>query len=240
MPTIYAFGDSIIDGHMYWHQGSVERTAASLGDDWTVVKRAHNGASISPTTHPAGQIIAQCDEIPDDAPKPDVIVFNGLTNDIYHGCLRDNPGQVLPDDDVEPSHFDRTSFAGCFEATLARFRELWPGVPVIYLAVHKNGALDYDEQLAGRAIILAACRKWGAMVADVWQDSGLDTRRDEDRVRYTFDRLGSDGLPGTPETITYEDPKHQPSGTHPNFPGIDAFYIPVLAPRLLEAVGRGK
>ncbi|OZG67498.1 hypothetical protein [Bifidobacterium eulemuris] len=43
--VIYAFGDSIVNGHAYPQQGSVERAAASIGG-CRVIKMARNGATI--------------------------------------------------------------------------------------------------------------------------------------------------------------------------------------------------
>lgn len=238
---IYAFGDSIVCGHQYPQQGSVERVAASLGD-CRVVKMARNGATICHTELRApdlgGQIKLQCDEVPADAPCPDAIVFNGLTNDVHQGLVHNRLGELSAPVDFDPADFDQSSYAGCFEATIAEFHHRWPSVPVVYMAVHKNGAQSFEDQLAARKVSLDACEKWGVIVADVWADADLDTRRDQDRIMYSFDDLGSDGLPGTPKTITYDDSVRHPSGTHPNFPAIDRFYKPVLGVALRKALGR--
>ena len=238
--TVYAFGDSIVCGHKYPQQGSVERVAAALGG-CRVVKMARNGATICHTALRApdlgGQIKLQCDEVPSGAPEPDAIVFNGLTNDVHQGFVRAHLGELSAPDDFNTEDFDQNTYAGCFEATIAEFRRRWPVVPIIYLAVHKNGAQNFEDQLSARRMALGACRKWGVDVADVWADSDLDTRRDSDRVMYSFDDLGVDGLPGTPETVSYAEPERQPSGTHPNFPAIDRFYTPVLGAALRRALG---
>lgn len=241
--VIYAFGDSIVNGHVYPRQGSVERVAASIGG-CRVVKMARNGATICSTplsnADLGGQIMKQADEVPAGAPAPDVIVFNGLTNDVHQGFLREHPGELTASDEFEPSRFDPDTYAGCFESTIAEFRRRWPNATIMYLAVHKNGAQSFENQVTARRLALGACAKWGIAVADVWADSNLDTRRDEDRVRYSFDALGGDGLPGTLETISYDHPDRQPSGTHPNFPAIDRFYTPVLGKVLTSMLPTGR
>ncbi|WP_143249316.1 hypothetical protein [Bifidobacterium eulemuris] len=155
-----------------------------------------------------------------------------MTNDVHQGFIRENPGSLTALDEFDPACFDSDTYAGCFESTIAEFRRHWPSVPIIYLAVHRNGGQSYDDQLTARRLALGACSKWNVAVADVWADSDLDTRRTADRERYSFDALGCDGLPGTPETITYSQPDTQPSGTHPNFPAIDRFYTPVLGEKI--------
>ena len=231
-PVIYAFGDSIVNGHKYPQQGSVERVVASIGRGWNVVKMARNGATICPSALQAvdlgGQILKQCDEVPLGAPSPDLIVFNGMTNDVSQGFVSRCLGTLTADDDYNDADFNKSTYGGCFEATIARFRRLWPDVPIIYLAAHKNGAISFVDQVAGHELAIAACAKWNVVVADVWADADFDTRRDSDRIAYSFDELGSDGLPGVPETIVYGHPESQPSGTHPNFPAIDKFYRQVL------------
>ncbi|NMM93075.1 SGNH/GDSL hydrolase family protein [Bifidobacterium oedipodis] len=240
---IYAFGDSIVNGHVYPQQGSVERVAAAIGG-CRVIKMARNGATICSTPlHSAdlgGQILKQTEEVPADSPAPDVIVFDGLTNDVHQGFLRDHPGELTAPGEFDPSRFAPDTYAGCFESTIAEFRRCWPNAAIVYLAVHKNGAQSFDDQMHARRLALGACEKWGVVVADVWADSDLDTRRDEDRVKYSFDALGNDGLPGTPETITYDHPDRQPSGTHPNFPAIDRFYTPVVARVLTSMMHVGR
>ena len=59
---------------------------------------------------------------------------------------------------------------------------------------------------------LAACAKWEVEVANLYDDSELDTRKDPHKNRYTFNSLDSNGLPGT-----------NGSGTHPNLAAIEEF-----------------
>ncbi|MBT1178674.1 SGNH/GDSL hydrolase family protein [Bifidobacterium vespertilionis] len=192
--VLYAFGDSIIDGHVYTGRSCADVVAEREG--MILVKRARNGATILDSdivNGLGGQILRQVGTVEPDQPKPDAILFDGGTNDAYADRIPASLGLVGVSKD--PAELDLTTFAGCFEATILAFREAWP---------------------------------------DVFGDTELDTRRDDHRVRYSFDALGSDGLPGTPETIDYPNPATQPSGTHPNFEAIDRFYAPVIA-RALES-----
>lgn len=322
--VLYAFGDSIIEGHTYPQRSCADVVADAEG--MRLFKFARNGAAILPRamTRPdlGGQIIGQCDEVPSDAPAPDVILFDGGTNDGYMDGIMDRLGAVInraadgddrmavagdrlrrprvgdardtvrrddgashesvhsdsangvacdcrsedaatrderssddckqdPADDIARGHagghdvngaadhdalaFDRSTFAGCFEATVAEYRRRWPAARIIYVAVAKLAGVDMEIQLALRSIELDACRKGDVSVADVFDDADLDPRRDADRIAYSFDRNGSDGLPGTAQTVTYEHPERQPSGTHPNLIAVERFYAPIIR-RALRAL----
>ncbi|NEG71913.1 hypothetical protein GFD24_06805 [Bifidobacterium ramosum] len=225
--VLYAFGDSIIEGHTYPQRSCANVVAEAEG--MRLFKFARNGAAIlpRPMTRPdlGGQIIDQCGKVPADTPAPDVILFDGGTNDSHLDRIMDRLGAV-----VRPgaSLFDRSTFAGCFEATIAEYRRRWASAKIVYVATSKLANVDMTIQLALHEIALEACRKWGVTVANVFDDAGLDPRRDADRVAYSFDRNGTDGLPGTPQTITYEHPESQPSGTHPNLIAVERFYAPII------------
>lgn len=229
-PVLFAFGDSIVRGHTCPTANCV--TILGQVEGYEPHNFARNGATILPSelTRPdlGGHILRQLDEVPADAPAPDIILFDGGTNDAFPENIPARLGEVTPDDTHDESAFDGDTFAGNFELTVAAMRAKWPEARIIYLAVAKLGARDMDVQQAIRDVALAACCKWGVAVADVFGRSGLDTRRDDERVAYSFDADGSDGLPGTPETIEYPDPATQPTGTHPNIPAIERFYLPIL------------
>lgn len=237
-PVLFAFGDSIVRGHTC----PTVNCAAILGqvEGYEVHNFARNGATILPSelTKPdlGGHILRQLDEVPADAPSPDVVLFDGGTNDAFPETIPARLGEVTPDDVRDETAFDPATFAGNFERTAAAMRAKWPEARIVYLAVAKLGARDMDVQQAIRDVALAACRKWGVTAADVFGRSGLDTRRDDERVAYSFDANGSDGLPGTPETIEYADPATQPTGTHPNIPAIERFYLPILAEAVRSAM----
>lgn len=233
--VLYAFGDSIVDGHYYTKKSCVDFVGESEG--MTVVKRARNGATIlfSPIVDGlGGQILQQAEFVGVDQPKPDVILFNGGTNDAFPDRIPAHLGAV--GESRELADLDLTTYAGCFEAAIAAFRRHWPDTPIVYLAVAKLGSRDWAVQNYLRQVQLAACEKWNVTVADVFARPDLDTRRDEDRKAYSFDQLGSDGLPGTSETIAYDDPTVQPSGTHPNFEAIRRFYQPTIIEALKTAL----
>lgn len=201
---VYAFGDSIVYGHVY------PRSFADLvaeQEGMTLTKFARNGATIGADPHASGgQILAQVEETADVA--PDFVIFDGGTNDAQ-SIFRDRA-------------YDVGVYAAELERTLNTMKRKWPTAGIVYVAAHKLGSRDWDTQVALREVTLRACQKEGVAVADVFQDTTFDTRDDAQRATYTFDDLVN-GLPGT-----------DGSGTHPNMAGITTFYVPVVSAMLRQ------
>lgn len=213
--TMYAFGDSIVHGHKY-ARSFVNLTAER--ELMPLTKYAVNGAAIGPVGA-AGQIVTQVRRAASHS--PDYVVFNGGTNDadlVHH--QRYKIGAMAGG--FDPATFDNSTYAGSLETTLSTMRTKWPSARIVYVAVHKLGSRDWNTQLALRSVTLQICHKWGVKVADVFNDTTLDTRIDSQRVAYTFNDLVN-GYPGTGGT-----------GTHPNIAGITDFYVPVLTTALIQ------
>lgn len=212
--TVYAFGDSIVRGHAY-SRGFVTFTAER--ELMNLTQYAVNGATVVPSGG-AGQILSQVKGAASRA--PDYVVFNGGTNDadLVH-ANRIKVGTMSGG--FDPSKFDNSTYAGSLETTIYTMRNKWPNARIVYVAVHKLGSRDWNTQLALRSVTLQICDKWHVTVADVFNDTTLDTRVDSQRVAYTFSSLVN-GFPGTNGT-----------GTHPNIAGITTFYVPVLTAAML-------
>lgn len=213
--TMYAFGDSIVYGHKY-PRGFVDFTAER--ERMTLTKHARNGATIGPAGASGGQILTQVRGAA--SRSPDYVVFDGGTNDaeVIHDDNRYGIGAMAGG--FDPAGFDGSTYAGSLEIAIATMRTRWPAARIVYVAVHKLGSRDWNTQLALRAVTLRICAKWGVTVADVFNDTSLDTRIGGNRVAYTFNNLVN-GYPGTDGT-----------GTHPNIAGITTFYAPVLTAAL--------
>ncbi|WP_338895085.1 RICIN domain-containing protein [Streptomyces sp. TG1A-60] len=216
--SVYAFGDSIVQGHQY-SRSFLNFVAEREG--MTLTKYARNGATVGPApTATGGQIITQVQSASSQA--PDFVVFDGGTNDALE--IQDKRtyeiGTVSGSKD--PATFATGTYAGSFEATIHTMKQKWPTARLVYVAAHKMGSRNWDMQLALRQVNLQAAQKWGVAVADVFADATLDTRVDAQRVAYTFDGLVN-GYPGSGG-----------SGTHPNIAGITDFYVPVLTSELVR------
>ncbi|GLH96464.1 GDSL-type esterase/lipase family protein [Phytohabitans aurantiacus] len=211
--SMYAFGDSIVYGHTY------SRSFPNLTAErelMTLTKYAVNGATIGPSSN---QIVTQVRRAASQA--PDYVVFNGGTNDadlVYNNRYR--VGAMA--DGFDPARFDNSTYAGSLETTISAMRTKWPAARIVYVTVHKLGSRDWNTQLALRAVTLQISSKWGVRVADVFNDTTLDTRISGHRVAYTFNGLVNN-YPGTNGT-----------GTHPNIAGMN-FYVPVLTAALTQS-----
>lgn len=206
--SVYAFGDSIVYGHVYPHS-FVDVVAEREG--MALTKFARNGATIGVDPHASGgQILTQVEEATDIA--PDFIVFDGGTNDAQ-SIFRDRA-------------YTLGAYVEELEKTLHAMERKWPTARIVYVAAHKLGSRDWDTQVALREATLEACRKRDVAVADVFGETTFDTRDEIQRAKYTFDDLVN-GFPGT-----------EGSGTHPNDAGITTFYVPVLSATLLQISSR--
>ncbi|MCX5257760.1 SGNH/GDSL hydrolase family protein [Streptomyces canus] len=200
--SVYAFGDSIVYGHVYPHS-FVDVVAEREG--MSLTKFARNGATIGADAHASGgQILTQVEQATDIA--PDFVIFDGGTNDAQ-SIFRDRA-------------YTLSTYVEELEKTLHVMGRKWPTARIVYVAAHKLGSRDWDTQVALRGVTLQACRKWNFAVADVFGETTFDTRDDTQRAKYTFDDLVN-GFPGT-----------EGSGTHPNEAGIATFYVPVVSATL--------
>jgi lysophospholipase L1-like esterase len=181
--SVYAFGDSIVHGHVYPHS-FVDLVAEREG--MTLTKFARNGAAIGADPQASGgQICAQVGGA--TAVASDFVIFDGGTNDA---------------ESVFRGHYDVGTYAGELEKTLHTMKRKWPTARIVYVAAHKLGSRDWDTQAALREVTLRACQKWGVAIADVFGETTFDTRDDAQRAEYTFDDLVN-GFPGTNESGTH-------------------------------------
>ena len=210
---VYAFGDSIVAGHQYTQSSFIDFVVDK--EDMRLTKFAVNGATIMDAGYMGGQILAQIDEAPEEA--PDFVLFDGGTNDAEY-IYKNNIAYGSVGESKEEESFDTSTFAGAFEQTVYQMRQKWPDAQIIYTAVHKMGSRDLAVQEAMHGLVLQICKKWGIAMANVYEDAALDTNDANQKNNYTFDNNGSNGLPGV-----------NGSGTHPNFAAIEEFYVPVVS-----------
>lgn len=214
---VLAFGDSIVDGHLYKKAGFMEFVAGQEGME--LRKYANNGACILPGTPVdggglGGMILDQIREAShkERDEKPDYIVFDGGTNDAYAPVL-----DKLGDRDGEDLAAD--TFAGAFRKTIAAMRENWPKARIVYVAVHRLGYRDRHVQEELHKIELSVCAQMGVTVANLYDECDLDTADERMCRKYSFDVL-KDGLPA---------PGAEATGTHPNFEAIREYYLPFVS-----------
>lgn len=220
MPTLYAFGDSLIAGHALRY---------GLLDDFVARHQvqfenfARNGATMLPT-RPSDDTFASRSQLPDvaaqvqQAPQaaPDWVVFDGLTNDgaSYLPQLR-AIGTISADYKAPVSD----TYCGAFEHAIAVMRDKYPDTRLFFVAAHHMPviALPLQDQL--HALARAICAKWAVPVIDVYRAGQLNTCLPQMAAKWSYDHA------------------EQPfggDGTHLIPAGYQRFYTPLIEAALLK------
>lgn len=230
--AVYAFGDSIIYGHTAQSKSFMrliaKETEMSLGEDGSNDSRdsqptkeymyAVNGATV---TKSSNDILTQVNNA--SALKPDLIVFDGYTNDSYIDGILSRVGTIQG---KNATVFDETTFCGAFEKILYTMRQKWgEDVPIVYVTIHKSyGNWEEKSTLCKKAIEM--CNEWGVTVADMFNDGKMDTRQDnktDDEWSAYMKKYIIGGM-----------------GTHPNETAVREFYMPIIKPVLENAVSEAE
>lgn len=227
--SVYAFGDSIVFGHTKPEESFMQLIAEDYNMDLAMY--AVNGATVVNTdssekedaseSKESNYIINQIRNASSEA--PDMIVFDGYTNDAYgdpgtdsfnskgaHINIMENLGEIQGSDTAE---FDNKTFCGGFEEIIYTMKQKWPDTPIVFVTIHKSGGRDWDIQCKLRELAIQMCDEWGVYVADVFNDTSLDTNDPEQMKNYIINGAGS----------------------HPNVEACREFYIPVVTAAMKEA-----
>lgn len=193
--SVYAFGDSIVYGHNLPGKSFMRTIANEYAMNLNML--AKNGATIIKSNN---HILTQVKNAPNAA--PDFVVFDGYTNDAYEETM----SKLGTIQGSGATTFDNTTFCGAFEETLYTMKQKWPDSEIVFVTIHKSSGRDWDIQVKIRELSLAMCEAWGISVADVFNDTTLDTRNEEQLKKYIINGAGS----------------------HPNEAACREFYIPVI------------
>lgn len=199
--TILNFGDSIGAGDGNNGIGYAELLAKK--NDMICYDYAVGGATITTSTN---DILTQIEKAKNDKKTADYILFDGFTNDINNGAVKDL-GEIS---DGYSQTKNTNTFSGAFEEICYRLKTYWKGVPVFYVCVHKMSSRDTELQntYSKRAKVL--CKRWSIPIIDVYDCGGLNTYISEHKNTYT----------------------NNSDGTHPNELGYNTFYIPLIEKNL--------
>lgn len=208
------FGDSIMYGSGNGGVGVGEYLAEDLG--FEVKKYCVGGARVG--FYPGKNwMVEQVRAAIENKDAADYIVFDGFTNDanmtvagvcdvplgeVFDGFCAKDIFSVTKEDD----------FSTCLESILAAFKKYFPTAKLLFVRPHKMGRRDAVAQVeyGERAVLL--CKKWGAAVADIYKNSGMDTFLPEHRDAYTGDTYGWG----------------KGDCTHPNARGYKEKYMPII------------
>ncbi|MDE7082246.1 MAG: SGNH/GDSL hydrolase family protein [Clostridia bacterium] len=216
--TLAVFGDSIMYGSGNDGFGVGEYLKKDMG--FKLIKYCVGGARVG-YCEEKNWFIIQVRKAVRDNIVPDYIVFDGFTNDCYKtdGVNFDVPLGNIPS--AVQDIFDITwqdDFSTCFESAVCAFKKYFPKAKIIFVRPHKMGRREEEAQRIYGERAVALCKKHSVAVADIYEESGLDTFLAEHRDRYTND--------------SYSWGKGD--CTHPNAIGYEKFYMPIIEKKIKE------
>ncbi|MBW3080480.1 carboxypeptidase regulatory-like domain-containing protein [Bifidobacterium saguinibicoloris] len=210
--TAYAFGDSIVAGHKYADASFA--TFAGAEEGVTVRRYAQNGATVikGAADWSTRYLAAQIDKAP--AASPDMVIFDGGTNDAM---------SIDKASDKWTTAMYEEQLGGVIDQMKAK----WPDAKIVFVQVPKLNTRDAAIQATLHDIQDKVCAAKGVTVADVYDTFEVT---DANQGEFSFTALGSTGLPQTSGST---------SGTHPNFPAIERYYVPVVRAAMRAAFAGG-
>lgn len=218
---VLVLGDSIMFGSGNGGVGVGEYLAGDMG--FKVAKYAVGGARVG-FRKGKSWLIEQIRQVLKDKITPDLIVFDGFTNDcnISEGAvlpdvpLGDFPQGYTGKDISEITETD--DFSTCFDCSIKTLLTAFPKAKLLFIRPHNMGRRDdvLQKQYGERA--LALCSKWGVPFVDLYSRSGMNTFIPEHRDLFTFDSYGWG----------------RGDCTHPNETGYKLKYMPLIEAAIKE------
>jgi hypothetical protein len=149
--------------------------------------------------------------------KPDLIIFDGFTNDcnMTDGVNCDVPlgeRSVGLHKDIFDIDKEHTNFTQCFEVLADAFDKYFPTSKVIFVRPHNMGRRDRVLQKIYGERANEICREHKFYLADIYERGELNTFDEKMRDEYTCDSYGWG----------------RGDATHPNAKAYEKFYMPVI------------
>lgn len=182
--TIAVFGDSIMYGAGSNAKGAVDLLAEKYG--MIVNKYCVSGSTMGIRTDDPQYTVNEVHHIAKQVRNaiaasinPDIIVFNGGTNDI---------GGQIPIGTMTAVYTEPQSesyFADGFETVAYLLKKNFVGVPIIYMRAHNMSSRSYTGQIEYGELGNGIAEKWGICVIDMYKR--MNTQLDEYRTIYLAD-----------------------------------------------------
>ena len=195
--TLAVFGDSIMagDGNSYIGVGDIMASKYNM----TLHDYSTGGATMGYLDNLHSHIIDQVTTAIGDSITPDVIIFNGGTNDM-HGTTPNCPLGTMSDVYTQPASSDE--FSNGYESVAYAIKNNWPDALVIYVRDHNTSSRPYDRQISYGERAIDISHKWSIGVVNVYNIMNSN--------------------------IAPIQTAYAPDQTHPNQAGYDTFYIPAI------------
>lgn len=207
---VAVFGDSIAFGSGNGGFGVGEYLVKDMG--FELKKYAIGGARVG---YKAGKhwLVDQVKQAIAENLQPDLIIFNGFTNDCYipEDGSSDKPDVPLGEIsegfdgfDIQKVTKDMT-FSRCFEEILYTFLTAYPKAKIIFFRPHNMGRRGREIQKIYGERAIELCKKWGVPYVDLYEESGLNTFLPVHRDMFTCDSYGwGRGDSTHPNALCYE------------------------------------
>ena len=181
------FGDSIMFGSGNGGIGVGEYLVEKYG--FELHKYCIGGARVG-FREGKNWIIEQVRKAIDDKVFPDLIIFNGFTND----CNKSDGvncdvklGETCEPKDIFLIEREEANFTLCFISVVAALKKYFPNAKSLFVRPHKMGRREAEAQLIYGERAVSICEQYGIGVADIYRESDLDTFQPDQRDKYTFD-----------------------------------------------------
>lgn len=218
------FGDSIMNGSGNGNFGVGEYLKEEYG--FKLYKYCVGGARVG-YREGKNWLVEQVRQAVNDGIKPDIIIFNGFTNDcnMSDGVNCDTKlGEICPAEDIFSIERERADFTLCFISVLCAFKKYFPDAKLIFVRPHKMGRRDANAQVVYGERAIKLCKMNAVGVIDVYKESDLNTFLPDQRDKYTFDsyNLGKGDC------------------THPNGLGYREKYMPLIRTEIEKILNKSK
>lgn len=218
---LLVFGDSIMNGSGNGDIGVGEYLSMKFG--FKLAKYCVGGARVG-FCEGKNWCVEQVRKAVLNNETADLIVFNGFTNDCCiseGGYVCDVPlGEFISDKDTIDifAATKQMNFSECFDSIAAAFKKYFAHAAVVFVRCHRMGRRGEEVQIAYGERAKKICEKYGIAVADIYEDSGLDTFDGVQRDKYTADTYGWG----------------RGDCTHPNALGYTEKYMPLIEKEILN------
>lgn len=218
---LLVFGDSIMNGSGNGDIGVGEYLKAKFG--FNLAKYCVGGARVG-FCEGKNWVVEQVRKAVLNKETADLIVFDGFTNDC---CINEKSNRCdvpLGEFIIEKNSIDifsvtkQMNFSQCFDSVAAAFKKYFAQAAVIFVRPHRMGRRGEEVQIAYGERAKQICENYAISVADIYQDSGLDTFDGVQRDKYTADTYGWG----------------RGDCTHPNALGYAEKYMPLIEKEMLK------
>lgn len=216
--NLLIIGDSIINGSGNGDFGVGEYLAKDMG--FTLFKYCVGGARVG-YNEGKSWVVEQVIKAIEDKVSPDYIVFDGFTNDCFKtdGVNFDVPLGNIPQEEVNIYNVSRRDdFSMCFKAVAGALKKYFAGAKILFLRPHKMGRREEIAQREYGDRAAEICKSYGIAIADIYNDSDMDTFNPVYRDKYTHDSYGWG----------------RGDSTHPNALGYEEKYMPLVEAEILK------